>query len=97
MKIDKSIETISGKLPLDEVLAQLAEESAELAQAALKLRRAYSAINPTPVTAGQAEDALAEEIADVTVCLEAIYAYIDIVDKIGDYTAYKAIRWASRL
>lgn len=35
-----------------ELLAQLAEESAELAQAALKLRRAYDGTNPTPKNCG---------------------------------------------
>lgn len=35
-------------LPEAEVLAQLAEEVAELAQAALKLRRALDGTNPTP-------------------------------------------------
>lgn len=35
-------------LPREEILAQLAEEASELAQAALKLRRALNGTNPTP-------------------------------------------------
>lgn len=35
-------------LPREKILAQLAEEASELAQAALKLRRALDGTNPTP-------------------------------------------------
>ena len=37
---------ISDILPKTEILAQLAEEASELAQAALKLRRALDGTNP---------------------------------------------------
>lgn len=40
-------EKIKQHIPQDELLAQLAEECAELSQAALKLRRALTGINPT--------------------------------------------------
>lgn len=43
-------EKIKQHIPQDELLAQLAEECAELSQAALKLRRALTGINPTSVT-----------------------------------------------
>lgn len=46
-------------------LEQLAEESAELAQAALKLARILRMENPTPVTAAQARQELIEEWTDV--------------------------------
>lgn len=39
---------VSDILPKTEILAQLAEEASELAQAALKLRRALDGTNPTP-------------------------------------------------
>lgn len=58
-------EKIKQHLPQDELLAQLAEECAELSQAALKLRRALTGINPTPVTAEEARKNLVEEAADV--------------------------------
>lgn len=37
-------------LPKAEVLAQMAEELTEAAQAALKLRRAMDGANPTPIS-----------------------------------------------
>lgn len=40
-------------LPKAEILAQLAEETSELAQAALKLRRAIDKENPTPKKSGR--------------------------------------------
>lgn len=40
-------------LPKAEILAQLAEEASELAQAALKLRRAIDKENPTPKKSGR--------------------------------------------
>lgn len=55
-----------------EVLAQLAEEAAELAHAALKLSRAYKGVNPTPVKPCNAYAALLEEVADVQVCLSVL-------------------------
>ena len=66
-------EKIKQHIPQDELLAQLAEECAELSQAALKLRRALTGINPTPVTADEARWNLVEEVADVkTAISEAV-------------------------
>lgn len=56
---------IRNKLPLEEMLTGLAEEAAELAQAALKYRRAITGDNPTPITQEDARKNLLEEIADV--------------------------------
>ena len=55
-----------------EVLAQLAEEAAELAQAALKLRRALGGPNPTRVSVEEAREALIEEAADVDLCMDLL-------------------------
>ena len=55
-----------------EVLAQLAEEAAELAQAALKLRRALGGPNPTRVSVEEARAALIEEAADVDLCMDLL-------------------------
>ena len=52
------------------VLRQLAEESAELCQAALKLVRVMN--NETPVTQADAQNHLLEEIADVEVMLNVL-------------------------
>ena len=69
---------IKDILPETEILAQLAEEAAELAQAALKLRRVLDGTNPTPVTETEARRNLVEECADVLNCLN--YA-LDLPDK----------------
>ena len=47
---------------------QLAEEAAELAQAALKLARIERGENPTPVSKEEAEENLREEYTDVYQC-----------------------------
>lgn len=51
-----------------ELLAGLAEEATELAQAALKMRRTLDKSNPTPMTTGDASRNLNEEFADVLLC-----------------------------
>lgn len=50
------------------MLELLAEESAELLQAALKMARIMRGENPTPVTRMQAEKNLIEEYTDVRLC-----------------------------
>ena len=51
---------VSDILPETEILAQLAEEASELAQAALKLRRALDGTNPTPKSVAECEMNLLE-------------------------------------
>lgn len=43
------IRYIASVLSTEDILCQLAEEASELAQAALKLRRALTGTNPTPL------------------------------------------------
>lgn len=75
-----------------EVLAQLAEEAAELAQAALKLRRVVDGRNPTPVTEQEARQNLMEEYTDVVHCaLE-----LGVVENWRQITKKRA-RWKARL
>ena len=69
---ETSIELIRERLSDDELLCQLAEECAELAQAALKVRRAMTANNYTPVSSDEARAKFLEECADVLLCLDAI-------------------------
>lgn len=91
------IRRILGK---EEILCQLAEEAAELSQAALKLRRAISQHNPTPMTADEAEKNLREEIADVWVCLNAYFPDDEngmIMDSIFDVACAKEERWVYRI
>ena len=59
-------------LGFPEVLAQLAEEAAELSQAALKCRRAIDGRNPTPKTESRCWDDLAEEYTDVIHCARVL-------------------------
>lgn len=87
---------IREHLSQEELLCQLAEESSELAQAALKLRRAYDGTNPTPVTAKKAMEGLVEETADVMLVLDMldIDRYYQDCAKIQ---IAKTHRWADRL
>ena len=90
--------SIRDRVPRGELLAQLAEECAELGQAALKLRRAIVGTNPTPVSREAAEAALTEEIADVLLCIDL--ACMDRSWPIGNiFKAMEAkeARWLSRL
>lgn len=63
---------ILNRLGTEEVLCQLAEEAAELAQAALKYRRSTMCVNPTPISPARAYDDLMEEFADVFLCMKII-------------------------
>lgn len=92
-----TIEKIRAALPEDELLAQLAEEAAELAQAALKLRRVMNGKNPTPVTQMQAEANLIEELADVRLCAEVLDRGTRLKNQIDSIAASKLARWAKRL
>lgn len=94
-------ETIRAALQRSEILCQLSEECAELSQAALKLRRAITGNNPTPVCAEDAEDAMQEEIADVLLCIwlsgEYMYGKDGFVEEIRDTMDRKEKRRAKRL
>ena len=101
------IEYIASKLSREDILCQLAEEAAELAQAALKLRRAITGTNPTPVSADDAKHALNEEIVDIAVATEAWFESEvvnidgvetdDIKSALGTFADIKIARWAQRL
>jgi NTP pyrophosphatase (non-canonical NTP hydrolase) len=81
-------------LPLTELLAGVAEEAAELAQAALKLRRIYDGTNPTPKPIEEAIDAFEEEIADLQIYLDRItYSR----KHVADVKKIKEERWKTRL
>ena len=94
--MDRPDEKIKQHIPQDELLTQLAEECAELSQAALKLRRALTGINPTPVTAEEARKNLVEETADVYNVLGLL---LDAVDNAEIYSIIrrKKERWLNRL
>lgn len=79
-----------------EWMSQLAEEAAELSQAANKLRRAYIGLTPTPPA--EARYHLDEEAADVLVCLEILREKGDLnMDDVLDIALTKAARWHGRI
>lgn len=94
---------VSDILPETEILAQLAEEASELAQAALKLRRALDGTNPTPKDIEECEMNLLEELADIKV---AFTVYLEdskpcvksrVSEEINKTAEIKLDRWLSRL
>lgn len=89
---------VSDILPKTEILAQLAEEASELAQAALKLRRALDGTNPTPKSVEECKKAFEEEYADVAVCMNALDCMDDAAfERMQDIAYEKEARWLSRL
>lgn len=94
--MDRLNEKIKQHIPQDELLAQLAEECAELSQAALKLRRALTGINPTPVMAEEARKNLVEETADVYNVLGLLLDAVENAE-IYDIIRRKKARWVKRL
>lgn len=92
-----TIDTIRGALPEGELLAQLAEEAAELAHAALKLRRCQIGLNPTPILPMQAEANLIEELADVQLVAEVLDRGSRVKNQIDGIAESKLGRWAKRL
>lgn len=88
---------IQQRVPKTERLAQLAEEAAELSQAALKLRRAMDGVNPTPLSLLEAEDKLLEEYADVRLCFDAMERTPKAQKRICTIYTRKLDRWVSRL
>jgi len=81
-------------LPLTTKLIQLAEETAELNQACLKLLRVFRA--ETPVSMADAKMHLLEEIADVLLCCDIITSSSDDQIIKGIMLA-KEKRWEERL
>ena len=97
---------VSDILSKTEILAQLAEEASELAQAALKLRRALDGTNPTPKSVEGCLENIQEEMADVFVCLtifcksaerDGILIYNRYMEKVIKIEDEKEARWLSRL
>lgn len=81
-------------LPDRDLLEQLAEESAELSQAALKLIRANGMNqNPTPISEDEALSSLKEEANDVLLIL----VILGLADQSAVYDWRKLVRWAERI
>lgn len=80
------------------LLEGLAEEAAELSQAALKLIRAKGLSgNPTPISEEEAEAKLLEELADVKNCINAIGLLRRYSGKLDMIAEQKMQRWVERL
>ena len=100
MKKQAERKLIVQKLCTRERLEALAEEAAELSQAALKLIRACrfgETVNPTPLTAEEALENLYEEIADVELAVEVLNVGVRGRGKIDGIKDTKRERWAKRL
>ena len=80
-------------------LEQLAEEAAELSQAALKLIRASNLCNnPTTITKEEALRNMHEEIIDVLMCVKAYNCELNCADFAdAAENSDKWLRWAERL
>lgn len=85
---------IKQKVPVTELLAGLAEEASELAQAALKLRRVYDGTNPTPVKEEDAQERLYEEMADVNLYCSMLKVNVKYI---SEMMLSKQKRWEQRL
>ena len=96
------LEYIAENLSDEDILCQIAEEAAELAQAALKLRRAITRTNPTPVTVDEAKYNLLEEYGDV---IGSFLAYAkknnlddeSVYETSNEFIKSKFDRWAQRI
>ncbi len=94
------IEYIASKLSREDILCQLAEEAAELSQAALKLRRVITGTNPAPVSEDEALHNLYEEIIDVSIAEKVYYEqnkHERLLGASGLIANGKVYRWAQRL
>ena len=95
------LEYIAENLSDEDILCQIAEEASELAQAALKLRRALTGTNPTPVGVSEAQNNLIEEYGDVLGAFLVLAIKYDSVNDINTAvnanidTKYQ--RWAQRI
>ena len=96
-----NLEYIAANLSDEDILCQIAEEAAELAQTALKLRRAITGTNPTPVTIEKAVDDLFEEYDDTVIAFSAYLVKHNVIDRKGvaalEQDNPKFNRWAQRI
>lgn len=96
MTITEAKDIVKRSLSESEILCQLAEEAAELAQSALKLRRAIDGTNPTPRSEKEAFQNMGEEVGDVMLCLDLLTLSPEYHKAFLDSSA-KLLRWAKRL
>lgn len=92
-RIEDCIREIREKIPVPDIFDQLAEEAAELAQAANKMARIMRGTNPANIDEREAIKNVVEEYTDVNVVAKDILELQ--VD--GLQADYKLDRWAKRL
>lgn len=90
--MQESIKYIRNKMTRAELYGQLAEECAELAQAALKLQRLLMPLNKPRTDAQSCYAQLEEEVEDVLLCLQVLGCSSNQA-----IAVYKANRWASNI
>ena len=92
-RIEDAIKEIREKVSVPDIFDQLAEEAAELAQAANKMARVMRGTNPANIDEKEAMKRIVEEYTDVHVVAKDILELrID-----GLQADYKIDRWAKRL
>ena len=92
------MDKISDYLSTSDLLCQLAEECSELAQAALKLKRAMEGTNPTPKSEQECWDDLNEEIADTFLVIQQMgLTDKEHTKKFAAIAEKKKKRWLDRL
>lgn len=89
---------LQNQLGKREKLEQVAEESAELAQAALKLIRAKGlSENPTPTTMDEATQNFYEEFRDVLIAMRVVLSPTKWASLVDVDNSPKFKRWYERL
>lgn len=92
-RIEESIKQIRDNVPVPDIFDQLAEEAAELAQAANKMARVMRGTNPANIDEREAIKHVIEEYTDVhVVAKDILELQVD-----GLQVDYKIDRWAKRL
>ena len=94
----EKLQYIVDCLPTEELLAQLAEEASELAQAALKLRGVEDGTNPARISKEDAIKNLLEEIADVNLSIHLLGFDNEKSEEVcQEIMVQKTDRWADSL
>ncbi len=86
------VEKVRAQVPREALYLSLAEECSELSQACMKLWRAETGKNPTPMDAKTAWRHVKEEFTDVILCSEVLGVKAD-----RQVREQKLARWAERL
>lgn len=90
--IERSTKVVKDNLSEASLYEQMAEESAELAQACLKKARILRGENPTPISNRTADMEVLEEFTDVHVVASTLGLKVNS----GGFL-YKMNRWAERI